>query len=173
MSETYFWGVVRARPRQEDRADENLRRQGYETLHPLREVTLRRARRLVTSRAPLFPGYLFVRLDAARCRSISSTLGVSQLITGDGGRPRRVGDDVIDEIRANCDAGGLYRDPTDYRAGDQVEILGGPFASAMAEVASAPSPERLWVFLDIMDRCVKVSVSRRDVTLSPRHGRVS
>ena len=166
VSEAYFWGVVRTRPRQEHRADENLRRQGYETLLPLRAVTLRRARRLVTSRAPLFPGYLFVKLDAARCRSISSTLGVSQLITGDGGRPRRVGDGVIDEIRANCDAEGLYRDPTDYGAGDQVEILGGPFASAVAQVSSIASADRLWVFLDIMDRRVRVSISRRDVTLA-------
>lgn len=164
LSDTVYWGVVRTRPRQEHRADENLRRQGYETLLPIREVTLRQARRLVTRRVPLFPSYLFVRLDAASCRGISSTRGVSQLIAGDGGRPRRVGDAVISEIRANCDADGLYRDPADYSAGDQVEILGGPFASAIAEVASAPSPDRLWVFLDIMDRCVNVEVSKKDVT---------
>ena len=42
--------------------------------------------------------------------------------------------------------------------------MGGPFASAIAEVASAPSPDRLWVFLDIMDRCVSVEVSKKDVT---------
>ena len=145
MSDTVYWGVVRTRPRQEHRADENLRRQGYETLLPIREVTLRQARRLVTRRVPLFPSYLFVRLGAASCRGISSTRGVSQLVAGDGGRPRRVGDAVISEIRANCDADGL-------------------FASAIAEVASAPSPDRLWVFLDIMDRCVSVEVSKKDVT---------
>jgi transcriptional antiterminator RfaH len=140
-----------------------LRRQGYETLLPLREATLRRARRLVARRVPLFPSYLFVRLDAASCRNISSTRGVSQLITGDGGRPRRVDGDIITEIRANCDAEGLYSDPEDVVAGDQVEILCGPFASAVAEVSSIASADRLWVFLEIMDRSVKLNVSRRNV----------
>ena len=92
---TSFWGVVRSKPRQERRADYNLQAQGYETLLPYQNTTNRRSGKLFESRLPLFPGYLFVKMGDYCSRSILSTYGVSQLLTGEGGKAKKIEQNII------------------------------------------------------------------------------
>ena len=72
------WYVVNTQSHQEARADENLRRQGFYSWLPRFRRPRKHARRTDYVSAPLFPGYLFVRLDpeAERWRSINGTFGV-------------------------------------------------------------------------------------------------
>jgi transcriptional antiterminator RfaH len=140
-----------------------LQAQGYETLLPLQNVTVRRSKKLVDMSVPLFPGYLFVQMSEQCSRSILSTFGVSQLITGDGGKPKKIDPKIIDEIFKYCDGTGHYSSPAYYQTGDNVKLVRGPFESAIAKVQSLQSEERLWVFLELMGQSVKVSVSRSDV----------
>ena len=60
----------------------HLARQGFETYLPRYLKRRRHARRVEMLPAPLFPRYLFVAIDMAtqRWRSISSTIGVTQLV---------------------------------------------------------------------------------------------
>ena len=157
------WAVVRSKPRQERRAANNLQAQGYETLLPLQNVTVRRSKKLVDMSMPLFPGYLFVQMSEQCSRSILSTFGVSQLITGDGGKPKKIDPKIIDEITKHCDGTGHYSNPAFLEPGENVKLVRGPFESAIAKVQSLQSEERLWVFLELMGQSVKVSVSRADV----------
>ena len=157
------WAVVRSKPRQERRAAKNLHAQGYETLLPLQNVTVRRSKKLVDMSVPLFPGYLFVQMSEQCSRSILSTFGVSQLITGEGGKPKKIDPKIIDEITKHCDGTGHYSNPAFLEPGENVKLVRGPFESAIAKVQSLQSEERLWVFLELMGQSVKVSVSRSDV----------
>jgi transcriptional antiterminator RfaH len=157
------WAVVRSKPRQERRAANNLQAQGYETLLPLQNVTVRRSKKLVDMSVPLFPGYLFVQMSEHCSRSILSTFGVSQLITGEGGKPKKIDPKIIDEITKHCDGTGHYSNPAFLEPGENVKLVRGPFESAIAKVQSLQSEERLWVFLELMGQSVKVSVSRADV----------
>ena len=72
------WYLVHTRPHQERRAEANLLRQGYRAWLPQMERSRRHARRIETTRMPLFPGCLFVSLDMARdaWRAIDGTFGV-------------------------------------------------------------------------------------------------
>ena len=157
------WAVVRSKPRQERRAASNLQAQGYETLLPLQNVTVRHSKKLVDMSVPLFPGYLFVQMSEQCSRSILSTFGVSQLITGEGGKPKKIDPKIIDEIFKHCDETGHYRSPAYYQLGDDVKLVRGPFESAVAQVQSLQSDDRLWIFLDLMGQSVKVSVKSADV----------
>jgi transcriptional antiterminator RfaH len=157
------WAVVRSKPRQERRAAKNLQAQGYETLLPLQNVTVRRSKKLVDMSVPLFPGYLFVQMSEQCSRSILSTFGVSQLITGEGGKPKKIDPKIIDEIFKHCDETGHYISPDYFQTGDDVKLVRGAFESAVAKVQSFQSEDRLWIFLDLMGQSVKVSVSRSDV----------
>ena len=157
-----FWGVVRSKPRQERRADYNLQAQGYETLLPYQNTTNRRSGKLFESRVPLFPGYLFVKMGDYCSRSILSTYGVSQLLTGEGGKAKKIEQNIIDEILRNCDETGLYTHSDFLSVGDEVRLTRGPFVSAIAQVQSLQSKDRILVFLDLMGQSVKVSVSRSD-----------
>ena len=157
-----FWAVVRSKPRQERRANDNLQAQGYETLLPYQKTTVRRSETLVELRVPLFPGYLFVKMGEHYSRSILSTFGVSQLLTGEGGQPKKIDPKIIDEILRNCDESGFYSHSDCLHVGDEVRLTRGPFASAVARVQSLQSKDRFWVFLDLLGQSVKVSVSRSD-----------
>ena len=157
-----FWAVVRSKPRQEPRASDNLQAQGYETLLPFQKMTVRRSKKLVELRRPLFPGYLFVKMSEQYSRSILSTFGVSQLITGEGGKPKKIDCKIIDEISKNCDESGLYSQEDSLHVGDEVKLTRGPFVSAVAKVQSLQSQDRFWVFLELMGQSVKVSVDRSD-----------
>ena len=74
-------------------------------------ATLRTARDAL--RRPLFPRYLFVRLDIGRDRwlSVNSTTGVSRLFT-QAGRPVAVPFGVVENLLAHSDAGLICVKPT-------------------------------------------------------------
>src|SRR5215210_7146750 len=79
---TKGWYLVYAKPRQESVAQTNLVRQGYETYLPLVRQTVKRQGRRVTVVGPMFPRYLFIRLDTQsdNWAPIRSTLGVVSLV---------------------------------------------------------------------------------------------
>lgn len=97
---TVRWYLIQSKPHQGGRAEENLRNQGYSVYRPRCTVErLRRGRRVIC-REPLFPDYLFIRLDrwSDNWHPIRSTRGVSRLVTF-ADRPAAVEDHLIHAIR--------------------------------------------------------------------------
>src|SRR5690554_4954416 len=77
-----MWYVVVTKPRQETRAYENLEHQGGEVFMPMLQTeTIKQGRRTLQS-DPLFPGYLFLRLDkdSPLLAKVRSTFGVNKLL---------------------------------------------------------------------------------------------
>ncbi|MGJ8526732.1 Transcription antitermination protein RfaH [Halomonadaceae bacterium LMG 33818] len=89
MSENYRWYTIQCKGRESVRAAENLHRQGYEIFHPLVANTEGR-------HTPLFPYYLFIRLNLidSNWRPIRSTRGVLKVVRF-GPQPTPVPDDFI------------------------------------------------------------------------------
>ena len=86
MSRKRSWYLVHTKPRQENLAQENLERQGYETYLPRIYQTRRRNGRHVKTIEAFFPRYLFIHLDSEtdNWAPIRSTIGVSKMIRFDG-----------------------------------------------------------------------------------------
>src|SRR5690606_41037685 len=64
------------------RARENLENQGFTCFLPELSVERLRAGRRIQREEPLFPGYLFIRLDrASGWHTVRSTRGVQKLVT--------------------------------------------------------------------------------------------
>ena len=157
------WYVVHARPHQERRAEENLRRQGYRVWLPLMERSRRHARRIETVRAPLFPGYLFVALDTGReaWHPINGTFGVRRLLT-DGPRPRALPEGFVAALRDATGADGVSTPaPGDLKPGDAVTIAAGPFAECAAVVLRLAPADRVEVLLDVLGGRVQARLPRR------------
>ena len=97
------WYVVHSHPREEARAFGHLTRQGFDAWLPYRRTIRRHARRTEAVLRPLFPRYLFVRVDLAaeRWRPILSTSGVQALVSG-GDAPLPVADETIDGLQARA-----------------------------------------------------------------------
>ena len=94
------WYAIHSKPRQEERALENLERQGFETWLPMLTVEKVRRGKLAKVVEPMFSRYLFIRLDTEQTNwsPIRSTLGVSKLVSF-GNRPAVIEDALIQALR--------------------------------------------------------------------------
>ena len=159
------WYVVHCRANSERRAETNLLRQKYEVWLPMYHKTRRHARRVETVLRPLFPRYLFVRLDLSSepWRPILSTFGVHTIVSGADG-PLPIGDDVVAALQARAGEGGVFDIARSViKFGDQVRVQGGPMADLEGIFEAELDSDRVMILLKLMGREVRVSVSGGDV----------
>ena len=159
----YGWYVVHTKPRMEALAEDNLKRQDFETYLPWLKRVVRHRQSWREVVEPLFPRYLFLRLDPDEqtVSPIRSTLGVTRLV-GFGDRIIPVPDEVVDALQRSAEAGsGIHTAPKEaWRAGDPVSVASGPF-EGLEGVFQAPSGrDRVAVLLDILGQSTKVVLSR-------------
>lgn len=156
-----YWYAVQTQSSAEARAIGNLMRQGFETFFPRYHKTRRHARKVETIEAPLFPGYVFVRLDLGvdRWRAIHSTLGVRRLVCL-GEDPAPVPSAVMAEIQVRSDEAGLVEPPLscDLRRGSLVEIVSGPFAECSGIFEELDDQRRAVLLLSLLGRPVRLSI---------------
>jgi transcription elongation factor/antiterminator RfaH len=156
------WYAVRTHVHQETRAEVQLNNQGHETWLPRIWKSVRHARRIRQVRAPLFPGYLFIRLDVTRqqWRSVNSTFGVMSLIM-EGDRPRPVPCGIVDALQALTVSDGLIDFAPDLVPGQQVQVIAGPFAGVIGELATCGARGRVEILLEVMGQQVRVRSQAR------------
>ncbi|MDT8880498.1 transcription/translation regulatory transformer protein RfaH [Halomonas saccharevitans] len=146
------WYVIQCKGGESFRAAEHLTNQGYEIFHPVLQVQKKRRGKLEWVSEPLFPYYLFIRLDrlASNWRPIRSTRGVLKIVTFGLAQPVPVGDSLITTL---LEHGSDEQDATAnvyFRAGDAVEITEGPFKDLQAVFASHKGEERAIVLLNLL-----------------------
>src|SRR5262245_57324259 len=110
------WYVVSTKVRREEFAQEQLGRRDVATFLPrILETARLRIKPVV---APLFPGYLFVRIDLEQQYfDVVWTPGVRKFI-GFGELPSPVDDAVIDFLRARIGHEGVLRAQPAFKQGD-------------------------------------------------------
>jgi len=160
------WYVVHTQAQSEDRADLNLRRQGFTTYLPRYLRARRHARRTEMVVRPLFPRYLFVAMDIARdrWRAVQSTFGVSNLVVV-GSDPVPLPDGVVEEIRAREGVEGLVRLglPPGVKPGSPVRLIDGVFAEYRGVLERLADDRRVTVLLNLLGREVRVFVPAASV----------
>lgn len=155
------WFVARTKPNREDHAQRSLGLRGVDVFLP-RIVEEERYAAIFprVQPAPLFPGYLFVRMDLPiDYPRVIWAPGVRELLCLGGG-PVPVGDQVIEQIRLRCDARGVVHVPwTPWNRGDRVEIASGPFAGLLATVETVmPQRQRIKLLVDFLARQTSVDM---------------
>ena len=122
------WYVVRSKPRREHAVAHGLASRLVENYYPTLRV--RRVNPRARKIMPLFPGYLFLRIDTeltplSEFNYMPDTRGLVLF----EGKPARMPEPVIEAIRQQVDAlldeGGGVFDP--FKPGDRVRVLSGPF----------------------------------------------
>ena len=149
------WFVVHTKPRQEQRALENLQRQGFAAWLPMLSVEKFRRGRLEKVVEPMFSRYLFIRLDMEHTNwtPIRSTLGVSRLVSF-GNRPAPMSDDLIQALRNMPE-----RAPEKLlQQGQAVRVIDGPLKGLEAVYQQSDGELRAMVLVDLMSKQHLVSV---------------
>jgi len=123
LNMTDRWYLVQFKPNLHIIALRNLKRQGFETFLPLLSVTSRVGARFMSKSRPLFPGYLFVVLDAGQgaWRKINSTYGVARIVSF-AGQPSPVPNDLVAGLQARCDEAGVLTAASDLAPQDHVTL---------------------------------------------------
>ena len=152
------WIALYTKANQEKTAITNIERQGYRAYCPMIERTRKHARKIDKVRRPLFPSYVFARLDEQKFqwRPLLSTIGVQSVIRfndklgfmPDGFVEELLSFEEKDKLRAMT--------APKFKAGTEVKMLDGPFENLIAKVLSLPEKDRVWLMLDIMGRKVRI-----------------
>ena len=168
MSRKRSWYLVHTKPRQENLAQENLERQGYETYLPRIYQTRRRNGRHVKTIEAFFPRYLFIHLDSEtdNWAPIRSTIGVSKMIRFDG-IPAMVPEQLIQALKGNDDENGVQRlNQKNLIRGDKVTIIDGPLAGYQGIYQQQKSSERVAVLVDLVGKNTLLNISVHDLQIA-------
>jgi transcriptional antiterminator RfaH len=155
------WYVARTKGRSETRAEACLRRRGFEVYLPKYGKRRRHARRTDVVPSPLFPGYLFLRMDLSNSRwhAVNSTVGVQSLLCH-GRRPAAVPQGVVEELRAQETGDGLVplRSLMVLEQGERLRIVDGPLTDRVGIYEKMTGGERVVLLLQLLGREVRVVV---------------
>lgn len=153
------WFAVKTHPRRELQVSLVLDRRGIETYLP-RIPAPRRLGRGEAPLEPLFPGYLFSRLDLETnaWMAARSAPGVAYFLGGPG-KPIAIPDDIVEGIRVRAEARARERRHPSFKRGDRVVIEDGPFYGLEAVFDGAlTAAGRVRVLLAVLNRLVSVDL---------------
>ncbi|MEI6804812.1 MAG: transcription/translation regulatory transformer protein RfaH [Burkholderiales bacterium] len=157
-SATLSWYVVHTKIRQEALAMTNLNRQGFECYMPMLKMEKMRRHKATLVEEPMFPRYLFIRLDTSGSgpswSPIRSTLGVSQLVRF-GGQPAVVDSKLIELLRTREQVGLPERL---FKSGERVVVADGPFAGIEAIFKTADAESRAMILLEMLSKPVAMRI---------------
>ncbi len=156
-----LWYAVHTHPKGEALAEANLRRQDFVTYLPRYRRRRRHARRIDWTAVPLFPRYLFVRMDIeqVRWRAIHSTFGVQHLVCH-GETPAALPPGIVEDIQAREDISGLVavKAAPPFAKGEAVQVTEGAFAEQVGLFDGVTDDERVSILLTLLGREIKVRV---------------
>ena len=164
------WFAIHTKPRQEDIAEENLLRQGFDAYCPrLKREQIKRGKRVMAVEA-MFPRYLFVRFEPGQdnISSIRYTKGVARLVRF-GNEPARVPDGIIRLLRESAsDPSGMYIELLpEPGEGDRISVVEGAFAGLTGIFHKKNGEERVIILLNFLGEQNRVTLRREQIALAP------
>ena len=124
------WYLLQVKTRQENVAEMNLQHLGVETFCPsIKQVDVSRYKtQQMEGKGPLFPGYLFVKVDmSSEFRKVNYAHGVIRVVKF-GTVLAVIEEEIIYSIRARYDNGLVVLSPAaELKSGQAVRIVRGPF----------------------------------------------
>ena len=158
-SQQWPWFAVLVKTGREKTANVLLENAGYECFLPVNRSTRRWSDRTKLIDVPLFPGYLFCRMNPHNRLTVLMTPGVLQIV-GVGKTPIPVEEEEIEAIQ-RVQKSGLSAMPWPYmQVGNVAEILEGPLRGLTGIVVKIKSGVKLVLSVSLLQRSVAVEVAR-------------
>lgn len=134
----------------------HLQNQGIACFYPKIQVEKIRSGKRTQKLEPLFPGYLFVKLEQTdpSWAKLRSTRGVLRVVSF-ANKPAAIADNVIQQVKDSLDSvkkqGGL-------KFGEAVQLGEGPFEGINAVFQAYDGEERAIVLINFMQKQQQVKV---------------
>ena len=163
------WYAVLTKPKQEQRAETNLRAWDIEAFTPKFKDRRRSRKQGVNySIKPLFPRYVFARFNPLCClHRVTFTRGVHSIVHF-GDSLARIDDKIISIIQLRMDREGLVSVGEEFKCGDPVMIDYGPFKSLIGIFErDLGDAERVRILLTAINYQAHITVDRHSITKAP------
>ena len=165
------WYTIYSKSRQERLALENLQRQAFETYLPLIQERKQRRGKWAYIIEPLFPRYLFVRLNVEEESTavIRSTRGVTSMVRF-GNDLVPVADTLIDALKQTVDPeSGVHNiEPHTFKTGDPVVVVNGPFKDLAGIFQASTGAHRALILLELLGRMNPVTIGCEALVVTGR-----
>jgi len=154
------WYPLQTKPRKETYVEKRLQALKLEVFLPWLRSRRRIGSRHQWALMPLFPGYIFCRLDLALSgKSARYAPGVRDFVKF-GSRIAQVEEEVVQTLRDRCPDGVAQIQARTYRIGESVRIQEGPFSGLEAIFErEMKGNERVAVLLELLGRRTRVVLS--------------
>jgi transcription antitermination factor NusG len=176
------WYAIRVHPKSERSVSLAIEAKGYEQFLPAYRVTKQRSDRIKKLELPLFPGYLFCRLNLTeRLMPLLTTPGVHSIV-GAGKVPVAIPEREIEAVRVVVRSGLAAQPCPNLTVGDPVFIEKGPLAGLEGVAVDVAHRCRLVLSVPLLQRSVSVAIDRswvrqisqsRSLQHNPRNGTAS
>ena len=160
-----IWVLIYTKAKQEIKASENLKKQGFKTFLPL----IAPSNKNIGSKSlvPVFPRYFFAQIDfeLENWTSINSSFGVSHIVMF-GEMFTSIPSNIIKLIQDRLDESGIYKKDVslvDYQEGDSVTIKEGRFAGIEAIFLSNKSKDRVRLLLKLLNTTIVSELAKSDI----------
>lgn len=150
------WYVLHVKPRAEKVVFRYLEEYGFWRYLPLYAKVRRVQRRKVRTMLPLFPGYVFAKLDPGERTRMLQTNHIVRTIPAD--RPRELIHQLRQVARAARNTEELKKLSVLYKTGDRVRVVLGPMRGTEGYVKYDGESAKVRLNVDILGACVEVSV---------------
>jgi transcription antitermination factor NusG len=153
------WFALRVKSRSEKIVATIARNKGFEEFLPLYQSRRRWSDRFQSVELPLFPGYVFCRLNPEYRLPLLTIPGVMGFV-GIGKAPAPIDDAEIAAIQAAVGAG-LSAEPYPFlEVGQRVRLAEGPLAGLEGLLVEVRKQRRLVVSVSMLKRSVAVEIDR-------------
>lgn len=152
------WFALQIKAQFEEACANSLRCKGYEQFLPMcRFIPGLRARKSPTRLQPLFPGYLFCKLNADVKGLVVTTPGVIRIV-GYGGIPSAIPDEEISAIKSAVQSGRSVSAWPYLRMGQRVSLIDGPLRGVEGILLRYRNVNRLIVSVSLLQRSAAVEI---------------
>jgi transcription antitermination factor NusG len=158
-SASYPWFALRVKSRSEKIVSSIARNKGFEEFLPLYQSRRRWSDRFKSVDVPLFPGYVFCRLNPEFRLPLLTIPGVLSFV-GIGKVPVPIDDAEMAAIQTAIGSGLLAEPYPFLEVGQRVRIAEGPLTGIEGLLVEVRKQQRLAVSVTLLKRSVAVEIDR-------------
>lgn len=151
------WFAVSVKPRMEASVRAGLEGKGYECFLPSYAMGQMASKATKENRTPLFPGYVFCRIDSDRKSLIVTTPGVIRII-GCGRVPSAIDDHEILSLQKVVESRVSIQPLPNLQIGNLLVITDGPLSGVVGVLETVNRRQHLVLSVTLLGRSVLVEV---------------
>ena len=161
------WYALYTRHQHEKTVARMLAGKGFEVFLPLYTAAHRWQDRMRRLSLPLFPGYVFLRLEVARRSQVVTTPGVHHFVPS-AGPPEAISPPEIEAVRRLIEEAASFGPHPFLKRGDWVRIKSGPLEGLEGFLTRRKGRFKLVLSVELLQQSVGVEVEAADVVAASR-----